>query len=287
MSLGALIRGWKRRLRAVLLPVPAVTLPRYLAALAHDVLHPRHGELIPPTRLMFDGSQNAADYRRDGIEFMRYFVELGGLRPNDRVLEIGCAIGRKAIPLVGFLNGRGSYDGFDIVELGIEWCERHITPRFPRFRFHRADVYNTLYHERGRFRAFEYRFPFEDGHFDFAFATSVFTHMLPQDLDNYVGELARVLAPGGRCLASFLLLNEEAERCIDAGKSKLTLRHPFGPCRTESAATREAAIGYPESFVRALFAAKHLTLVEPIHFGSWCGRDRALSFQDIVVAARS
>lgn len=262
---------------------------RFLAAWVRDMLHPRRrgdGDLLPPTRLMFDGSQSEADFRRDGAEFLRYFVELGGLRPNHRVLEIGCAIGRKAIPLTRHLDASGSYDGFDIVAVGVDWCRRNITPRHPNFRFQQADVFNSLYNEAGRARASEYRFPFGDASFDFAFATSVFTHMLPDELANYVGELARVLAPGSRCLASMLLLNEEAERCIDAGKGALTLRHPVGVCRTESAAIPEAAVGYPEAVVRELFASRGLSLVEPIHFGSWCGRERGLSFQDIVIAER-
>ncbi len=235
---------------------------------------------------MFDGSQNEADFRRDGAEFLKYFVELGGLQAHHRVLEIGCAIGRKAIPLSRYLDANGSYDGFDIVAVGIDWCRNNITPRYANFRFQQADVFNLLYNEAGRVRASAYRFPFDDASFDFAFATSVFTHMLPGELENYVGELARVLSPGSRCLASMLLLNDESERCIAAGKGALTLRHPVGVSRTEVAAIPEAAVGYPEAVVREIFASKGLSLVEPIHFGSWCGREGGLSFQDLVIAAR-
>lgn len=262
---------------------------RFIGAWVWDMLHPRRhddADLLPPTRLMFDGSQNEADFRRDGAEYLRYFVDLGGLQPKHRVLEIGCAIGRKALPLSRYLDANGSYDGFDIVAVGIDWCRRNITPRYPNFRFQQADVFNSLYNEPGRMRASEYQFAFGEASFDFAFATSVFTHMLPDDLTNYVGELARVLAPGSRCLASMLLLNDESVSCIDAGKGALTLRHPVGICRTEVAAVPEAAVGYPEAVVRALFASKGLSVVEPIHFGSWCGRERGLSFQDIVIAER-
>jgi SAM-dependent methyltransferase len=263
---------------------------QYLRASATDAwrwLRGANRELLPPARLMFDGSQSPDDFRRDGDEFLRYFVELGGLAPHHRVLEIGCAIGRKALPLTRFLDERGSYDGFDIVGVGIDWCQRNVTPRFPRFRFQRADVYNALYHERGRFRAAQYRFPFDDARFEFAFATSVFTHMLPDDLANYVRETARVLATGGRCLASFLLLDDAAQRSIDAGQSPLTLRHPFGACRTESAEVREAAVGYAVPFVRETFAAAGLRVIEPIRFGSWSGRAGGTSFQDIVVAEKA
>lgn len=282
-------RSWMHRLRSRVLPVPAISPYRFLSAWAWDVLHPRHPhdeDPLPPTRFMFDGSQNEADFRRDGAEFLRHFVELGGLLAHHRVLEIGSAIGRKAVPLTHQLDASGSYEGFDIVALGIDWCRQNITPRHPNFRFQHADVFNSLYNEAGRVRASEYRFPFDDASFDFAFATSVFTHMLPDELSNYVGELARVMAPGSQCLVSMLLLNEEAELCIDAGRGALTLRHRNGVCRTENAAIPEAAVGYPETVVRELLASKGLALVEPIHFGSWCGRERGLSFQDLVIARR-
>jgi SAM-dependent methyltransferase len=280
---------WKSRLRSWIVPVPALGLGRYLRALLHDVSRigsAGDGELLPPTRLIFDGSQSAEDFRRDGAEFLRYFVELGGLRPSDRVLEVGCAIGRKAIPLTRHLDARGSYDGFDIVRVGIDWCHRNVTPRFPRFRFAHADVFNAFYNPDGRIRAAEYRFPYADASFDFAFATSVFTHMLPDELDRYAGELSRVLAPGARCLASFLLLDDEAELCIANGKSMLTVAHPLGACRVESVEVPEAAVAYRVEVVRATFAAHGLTIVEPIHFGSWSGRSGGLSTQDILVAEK-
>ena len=41
---------------------------------------------------------------------------------------------------------------------------------------------------------------------DVAFLTSVFTHMLPEDVEHYLDELARVLKPGGRTLITWFLL---------------------------------------------------------------------------------
>ena len=46
--------------------------------------------------------------------------------------------------LTQFLDAPGSYEGLDIVDVGIDWCQRTITPRFPRFRFHLADVFNRI-----------------------------------------------------------------------------------------------------------------------------------------------
>ena len=61
-----------------------------------------------------------------------------------RVLDIGCGVGRIAIPLTGYLGGGGQYDGFDVVPGGIAWCEKNISIPFPHFRFELADIYFNL-----------------------------------------------------------------------------------------------------------------------------------------------
>jgi len=35
-----------------------------------------------------------------------------------------------------------------------------------------------------------------------------------------------------------------------------------------------------------LFAENHLRVVEPVHYGSWSGRDEFVSFQNIVIATK-
>jgi ubiquinone/menaquinone biosynthesis C-methylase UbiE len=40
---------------------------------------------------------------------------------------------------------------------------------------------------------------------------SLFTHIRPAEVENYLREMARVLKPGGRCLAAFFMLNEGRE----------------------------------------------------------------------------
>src|SRR4051794_26342926 len=56
-----------------------------------------------------------------------------GLRRDEDVLDVGCGIGRTAIPLTEYLSEHGSYRGFDISRESIEWCSREITSRFPNF----------------------------------------------------------------------------------------------------------------------------------------------------------
>jgi SAM-dependent methyltransferase len=249
-----------------------------------DCLLGRRDELTPPKRKIFVGGRE--DYKRIGEEFLRYFIELGGLGPDERVLDVGCGIGRMAVPLTKYLNERGCYEGFDIVPDGINWCRKKITPRYPNFRFQLADIFNKKYNPRGRYRASEYHFPYESESFDFVFLTSVFTHMLPDDMEHYFSEISRVIKRSGRCLVTFFLWNEEALRLIDAGKSIYDFKYEGKGFRTIHRDTPESAVAYDERFIRGMYEKFRFTIRKPIHFGSWCGREHALAYQDVVIAAK-
>ncbi len=272
-----------------LIAVPGISMSSYLRRSSRDLMsyvRRERADLVPPNRLLFDGSEGREQYRNVGSEFLGYMIELAGLRPTDSVLDVGCGIGRMASALTTALGPEGKYEGFDIVPLGIRWCKAQIQSRHPQFRFQHADVFNSLYNPSGKIKASDYRFPYPDESFDVAIATSVFTHMLPRDVESYFGEIARVLKAGGRCLISCLLRTPEAEEGIRAGKSLLRFEHSMDGYWTEVARTPEGAISYRERDVLALLERHRLELMPPVHYGSWCGRERFLSVQDIVVARK-
>ena len=101
------------------------------------------------------------------------------------------------MPLTKYLSKSGSYDGFDIVPRAIKWCSNNITSRYPNFRFHFADIYNKHFNPNGRLTAADFRFPYGDGMFDLVFLTSVFTHMLQNDVEHYLSEISPVLKLDG------------------------------------------------------------------------------------------
>jgi SAM-dependent methyltransferase len=237
---------------------------------------------MPPGWLHLVG---LSDYREAGEKFFRYFRDIGGLKPHERVLDVGSGTGRMARPLTKYLEG-GSYDGLDIVAPSVEWCRKTYTPRYPNFHFHHADVHNSVYNPAGACRASEYRFPFADSYFDFIFLTSVFTHMLPDDMENYLSEIARVLKPGGRCFITYFLLTPESLRLIDEKASLFDFRYQLPGCRIQAEELPEAAVAYDESKIRELYRVFKLDILEPIYYGHWCGRKGGLSIQEIVAAYR-
>lgn len=97
-----------------------------------------------------------------------------------------------AAPLAAYLSKEGSYEGLDIVVQAVRWCSENITPRYPNFRFVHADIYNKSYNPEGKITAHQYAFPYGEASFDFVFLTSVFTHMLPADVENYLHQVSRV-----------------------------------------------------------------------------------------------
>ncbi len=240
--------------------------------------------MIPPKSMIFVGD---GDFKKIGEEFKNYFIELANLQPSDRVLDVGCGIGRMAIPLTNYLSKEGEYWGFDIVKKGIEWCQSHISPKFSNFHFQHSDVYNQHYNPSGKVQAQNYQFPFDDESFDFVFSTSVFTHMLPSDMENYLSEISRVLKPKGSCLITFFLLNEESESLIASDRTSLNFAYNIQGCKTINENDPEAAVAYREDFVLRLFKKYELKIAQPIKYGSWCKRDSFLSYQDILIATKS
>lgn len=246
----------------------------------------RHATMVPPVALMHDGPQSYREFKQNGAEFLRYYVDLCGLRPDEKMLDVGSGIGRKTLPLVDYLNERGSYDGLELVKSGVDWCTEKYTHHYSNFRFHLIDVYNELYNPQGKYKATEYRFPFPSEQFDFVVLNSVFTHMVAEEVDHYLGEIVRVLKTGGRCLISFFLLNEESLALIARGKSTIDLRHELGPARVMSRERPELAIGFEEDYVTCVYEQLGLEIKRPIYYGSWCGRSEYLSYQDLIVALK-
>lgn len=241
--------------------------------------------MVPPAWRVFTG---IGDFRSTGYKFLHYFVRYGDLRPEDDVLEMGCGMGRMPLALLDYLTS-GSYHGIDIVPKGIRWCRKKIQKANPRFQFHLSDIYNREYNPHGRYTAREFILPFENGSFDFAFLTSVFTHMIPADSEHYVDELGRVLRPGGRLFSTWFLLNDRSQAAIASnprvpqftqavkGSRKTLCKYPDNP---------EASIAYEETYVQDMLKGSGFTIHKPVIYGSWSKAEGATTMQDIIVAVR-
>lgn len=239
--------------------------------------------MVPPEEMDFVGG---GDFLAIGEGIVQSAINHAGLRSSDDVLDIGCGIGRVAIPLTQYLEKSARYEGFDIVPSGIEWCQNEIGTRYPNFRFELADIRNSYYNPSGTARASDFRFPYEDGSFGFAFSTSVFTHMLPADVEHYLTEAARVLRPGGRLLATFFLLNEQSLAGIASGRAQLIPGDDLGGYRIASAESPEAVVFYDEPFLTDAIGRHGFVVDPPVMYGSWSGRESG-GLQDAFVLRKN
>lgn len=265
----------------------SIEYAKYFTNDVFDVVTGKSDPLVPPTRYMKNYTPTIEIFKKKGEEYFKYYIELGGLKPDDKVLDVGCGFGEKTIPLIKYLNENGRFEGIDIVKPGIDWCSKKITPNYPNFKFHLVDVYNKQYNPTGRYKPSEYRFPYEDNTFNFVNLVSVFTHMMPADIENYMKEIARVTKKNGKSMISYFILNDESIKLVETGKSTQDFRYKFEGYRTTNPDMPEEAIGFPEEDIRSIYAKNNLRIIDPIRFGSWCGRERFLNYQDIIIAEKT
>ncbi len=129
-----------------------------------------------------------------------------GLTERSRVLDIGCGPGRLLIGVLHRLGKVASYQGIDVDVSAINWCRQHLQPRFAGAAFSHLDLYNERYNPAGTVHISDsFRFPVADASVDVIHLYSVFTHMIEEEIDVYLREFKRVLAPGGQVFATAYL----------------------------------------------------------------------------------
>jgi ubiquinone/menaquinone biosynthesis C-methylase UbiE len=274
-----------KRFLYYLLPTPIRLFARrlyYLPVDAYEYATGKRQKGVPPRGKIFIGH---GDYVKQGEKFLNYFRELAGLQPNHAVLDIGCGIGRMAVPLTRFLNEQGTYDGFDIVKSGIDWCNKHISSQHPNFRFQYTGLYNQLYNTSDKSDARSFIFPYENAKFDFVFLTSVFTHMMPAEVEHYINEIGRVMKPGATCLMSFFIINCVSEDLMF--KKPTHMNFPINKefYRLHSAQVDTANVAYDEEWLLEKLENAGLKM-ESIQYGQWCGRDSYFDYQDLVICSK-
>lgn len=142
-----------------------------------------------------------------GFEFAAYIRILLKLKAGHRLWDVGCGCGllELAFERAGW---KGSLIAVDIHKPSIEWAQRTISQREPNYRFIHADIYNPAYWPKGRKSANEWFSSFAERDFDSVVVKSLFTHMLPEELEIYLHQIGDRLKPTGKALLTFFLLNQ-------------------------------------------------------------------------------
>ncbi len=213
------------------------------------------------------------------------------IEPDHRILELGCGIGREALLLTEVLSSRGSYHGVDLDLPSIRWCEQTITPLFPNFRFHHANVRSAQYNPRAFRQAESYEFPVADGSMDRVFAQSLFTHLLPEAAARYLAQTRRALAPGGLALFTFFAGTENefvGSAASEVSFFRISLPHAPG-CFVLDRNVPEASVGYTHELLADLVRDAGLVFEQPVLPGCWLSsRNLAVeNGQDLIILRRA
>jgi SAM-dependent methyltransferase len=197
------------------------------------------------------------------------------IEPDHSVLEIGCGIGRDAIPLTNILSANGSYIGVDIVKDSIQWCSDNITSRYPNFKFVHFDIRDQLHNPGGKVKTTDVKLPAADASIDRIILWSVFTHMTKADIAHYLREFARVLKPTGTAFATWFIANDAIlakARTVNLTPFNLRFEHVLEEgCLINDPRAPMGAVAYIDTAMQALVDSSGLELVGDILPGQWSG----------------
>lgn len=224
------------------------------------------------------------DFWAVGQQTLGLVQQLAGIRPAERVLDIGCGLGRVAWPLAQSLDDRSTYDGFDTLAVYVDVCRSALHLDEKRFRFHHFDLHSSLYNPTGAVKSEDFRFPWDDGAFTLAIATSLFTHLSPDAAKRYLREIARTLEPEGRLYATFFVLDDQSRDVLRTGPTDPDFRVPFDEGLYADAANPEAAVAFDAQWLLQTFLGAGYRIDHYVP-GIW-RRGFGVEYQDVVVATK-
>jgi len=240
---------------------------------------------LPPADLRVGVGEG--HYYKVGEDIVQRLKAVAGLNPASRVLDVGCGLGRVAWPLARELGPLGSYDGFDAVAAYIDWCANGLALDPQRVRFHWFDIRSSVYNPGGTIQGDALVFPWREGAFTLTIATSLFTHLSAEGTRNYLQQISRTLAKGGRMFASFFVLDEESRAVMAQRETFPHFTEAFEQGRIADRGSPDAAIAFDAEWLhRAIIdCGMKVELYRP---GRWRDDEgkRGELYQDLVVAVK-
>jgi SAM-dependent methyltransferase len=238
---------------------------------------------LPPENLLV--GVGPGEYWRIGHEMVALLNELVTVQPDDRILDVGCGLGRVAWPLASRLGRKGRYTGLDVSKQYVEWCRKSLGLPRRRFTFQQADIRTSAYNTEGRVPPEEFVFPWPDESFDLTLSISLFTHLLPAALQQYLREIRRTLRPGGRLFSTFFLLDARGKVAVESGFTYPTFTAPIENGLLHDPLVPEDGVAYEPEWICKIFADAGLGVTR-VDDGTWKTFAEGRSYQDVVVGVR-
>ncbi len=179
---------------------------------------------------------NHAHHLQIGSQFWIECFARGYLTASADIMEIGCGCGRIAAHLKADYFS-GTYLGIDIDPEMIDYCRAHFPA--PKFVFalspHKSSTYHSGELSSPDCELFTIAQPESR---DFVFSTSLFTHLLENEVAFYLQQSFRALRPKGMAVMSFFCMES-----VEMGKP-WTFSHRAGNAFVDDERYPEAAVAY-------------------------------------------
>lgn len=227
---------------------------------------------VPPTHRNFV-SPEGTHFIAEGVNLMEILYSYG-LRPEHSLLDVGCGIGRLAIPMTQFMTDEGAYFGLDINLSGIAWCHENLTQKYPNFEFAVINAKNQHYghqYEYGNDTMQTASIPIKpDRRFDAACTFSLFTHLLWPEVDQYFRIVGPLLKRGAFFLSSLYLMTPAAKQGVAAGTSPFAFDlSQSGPTYTIKGTSYSHAMAHDETTLLTLAKKHGMSLKCAVHYSGW------------------
>lgn len=236
-----------------------------------------------PTRLIDKTGGGADTWAGIAENHMRMYATYAPIEPGHDVLEVGCGVGRDAIPLSRLLS-TGTYTGVDIMADCIAWCRDNIGARNPNFSFVESDIHSPDYNPAGTLKTTEFELPAADSSVDRIILQSVFTHLLEDEITHYLRQFRRVLRPGGLVCATCFLIDPETLAIAYEHDARYKFAHAHADgVRVQDPSNPRRTVGIEARALDRMLVNAGMALVGEVRRGYWSGRPSIGHFQDYLV----
>jgi len=237
----------------------------------------------------------AGDPERVGLDLFSFVAKHVPLRPDFRILDLGCGLGRSSAPFADYLKD-GQLVGVDVVDSVVTFCREEIGSRYPNAHFFTCATADSYLKERSGPNPANLPSVNDvlsaEGPFDLVLAFSVFTHLIPEEMDEYLALFDRVLAQDGRLVLTFLFLDEWTRPAIRNRQLPAMILEDTPEHAHEPGSVCYASPSNPRAVVAisqedVLHMAKvHGFQPDRIVFGNWRWMDSEMG-QDTLILQRS
>ncbi len=156
-----------------------------------DIVVPR--ELYTGDWCAFKSQKEASD---------KAYIQLTAIehiKSINTILDIGCGPGRLAIGLINNNALLSQYVGVDVNKNAIDWCKTNISKKNSKFNFIHLNKYNARYAKLNSKKSmFDYsEIDVFNKKYDLVYLYSVFSHLEPDDLIEYLNIFKNILNSSG------------------------------------------------------------------------------------------